>query len=311
MKPLFILGGLNKQRRACEVAARARELALSLIRPGVPLLEVASEVERYIKLEGCSVAFPINIAIDDVAAHYTPTYNDTKVFKKGDVVKIDVGAHLKGYIGDTARTMEVGTKENQSLIRASEKALDEAIAMIRPGVDLGEVGALIESVIKSKGFKPIRNLAGHSVEKYNLHGGITVPNTKDKMLGVVRKCDVLAIEPFATNGKGRVEEGEEGSIYTFIDKKMYTRKEANMLQHLILTKNDWRFMPFCQRMCIAEVADLGPPQVEFALKQLVRAGGIYPFKVLKEVSGAPVVQTEHTVLVTKRGAEVLTIDREQ
>jgi methionyl aminopeptidase len=274
------------------------------------LLEVASAVEGYIKKEGCSVAFPINIAIGDIAAHYTPTYQDPKIFKKGDIVKIDVGAHLKGYIGDTARSMEVGTKDNLALIKASEKALDEAIAMIRPGIDLGEVGAVIETVIRSKGFKPIKNLAGHSVERYNLHGAITVPNTKDKMLGVVRSGDVLAIEPFATIGKGKVEEGAEGSIYTFISKKMYNRKDANTLQHFILTKNDWRFLPFCQRMCISEAKDMSPAQVESALKQMVRAGGIYPFKVLKEVSGAPVVQTEHTVLVTKQGAEVLTVDKE-
>lgn len=274
-------------------------------------MDVALAVEGFIKNEGCSVAFPTNIAIGDIAAHYTPTYKDAKVFKKGDIVKVDVGAHLKGYIGDTARSVEVGTKDNQVLIKASEKALDEAIAMIKPGADLGEVGAVIESVIRSKGFRPIRNLAGHSVERYNLHGAITVPNTKDKMLGVVRRGDVLAIEPFATRGKGKVKEGEEGSIYTFIAKKRYSRQDANMLQHIILSKNDWRYLPFCQRMCIGEVTGMGPSQVEGALKQLVRAGGIYPFKVLKEISGAPVVQTEHTVLVTNRGAEVLTVNEER
>ena len=93
MKPLFILGGINKQRWACAVAARARDLAISMISPGLPLLDVALAVEGFIKNEGCSVAFPMNIAIGDIAAHYTPAYNDATVFKKGDVVKIDVGAH--------------------------------------------------------------------------------------------------------------------------------------------------------------------------------------------------------------------------
>jgi methionyl aminopeptidase len=135
---------------------------------------------------------------------------------------------------------------------------------------------------------------------------MTVPNTKDKMLGVVRKDDVLAIEPFATDGKGKVVETDNGSVYTFIDKKVYHDYNATLLQHTILTKNDWRFLPFCQRMCMKERGTLKPHEVNAGLRQLVRGGSIYPFKVLKEVSGGTVVQSEHTVLVTKEGCEVLT-----
>jgi methionyl aminopeptidase len=307
MRKLFLIGAASKQRKACEIAANALDLGASMIKPGVKYEKVAEAVEESITTSGAGVAFPTNIAVNDIAAHFTPNSNDEIAFEKGDVVKIDVGAHIGGFIGDTARTVEVGgTKKHQKLIRTSKHALDEAIASIKPGVDLGDVGGVIEEVITGAGLKPIRNLAGHSIEKNCLHGALTIPNTKERTLGIVRKGDILAIEPFVTDGKkGRVKEGKKGGIYSFTTKKNYDSKEARIIQHTVLAKNHWKFLPFCRRMLIRE--GLKPHTVDKGLKVLVRAGGLYQYRILSEKSGGIVAQTEHTVLVTKTGCDVLTL----
>ena len=300
-----MIGAASKQKKACEIAAKARDLGASMIRPGVRYEEVANVVENSINEMGAGVAFPTNIAVNEIAAHFTPDSNDEVAFEKGDVVKIDVGAHIGGFIGDTARTVEVGTKKYQKLIQTSKHALDEAIATIKPGVDLGDVGGVIEDVITEAGFKPIRNLAGHSIEKNCLHGALTIPNTKETTLGIVRRGDILAIEPFVTDGtKGRVKEGKKGGIYSFITKKNYDSKEARIIQHIVLTKNHWKFLPFCRRMLIRE--GLKPRTVDKGLKVLVKAGGLYQYRILSEKTGGTVTQTEHTMHVTKTGCDVLT-----
>lgn len=307
MPGLFPLGKVNKQKRACEIAAKARDLGASMVRPGVSYLEVAEAVEDFIISSGAGVAFPTNVAVNEIAAHYTPSINDDLKFKKGDLVKIDVGAHVGGFIGDTAKTVEAGTKKHKRLIQCSEIALKKAIEAIGPGVDLGEIGGIIEDSILERGFKPIRNLAGHSIEKFCLHGALTIPNNKESTLGVVRKGDILAIEPFVTDGKkGRVAEEEIGSIYSFISKKNCESEEARMLQHIILTRNNWKFLPFCQRMIAKEADELDIESVEKGLKELVRRRVLHPYAILKEKSSGSVSQTEHTIMITKSGCEVLT-----
>jgi len=307
MKKLFLLSAASKQKRACEIAAGARELGASSVRAGRTYSSVVEKVEGFIKEAGAGVAFPTNIAVNEIAAHFTPDHGDEIAFVKGDVVKIDVGAQIGGYIGDTAKTVEVGTKKYKKLIQCSEKALSEAISIMKPGVDLGEVGGVIEEVITSKGFKPIRNLAGHSIEKNVLHGALTIPNTKESTLGIVRKGDILAVEPFVTDGKkGKVKEGKKGGIYSFATKKRVESDEARLVLHTILTKNNWKFLPFRRRMLFDE--GLKAKLVDKGLKELVRSGSLYQYKILSERSGGMVAQTEHTLMVTKTGVEVMTLE---
>lgn len=305
MKKLFLLSAASKQKRACEIAAGAREIGVSSVKAGRTYSEVVERIEGFIKGSGAGVAFPTNIAVNKIAAHYTPDHGEETKFVRGDVVKIDVGAQIGGYIGDTAKTVEVGSKKYRKLIDCSERALSKAISIIKPGVDLGEVGGVIEDVITSRGFKPIKNLAGHSIEKNVLHGALTIPNTKESTLGIVRRGDILAIEPFVTDGKkGRVKEGKKGGIYSLAAKKRVESDEARVVQHTILTKNNWKFLPFCRRMLIEE--GLKVKVVDAGLKELVRSGSLYQYKILSERSGGMVTQTEHTVMITKTGCEVMT-----
>ena len=293
---------ITKFRRAGKAAAAGLRFGLGLIREGASILEVADLSERHILDQGEDVglAFPCNIAIDDVAAHFTPLSNDGDLtFTRGQLVKLDCGAHVDGYIGDTAVTIEVGTQNYGDLIRASREALEVALDMMAPRVRLNNVGEAVSNVIKGYGFAPIENLTGHSLEQYNLHAGLSVPNVPDPRAGVVRAGTAIAIEPFATDGLGRVDGKRPSHIFRFQRGGRGRGDAARLLGEI-----DRRFsgMPFAERWC-APFSKRTQPH----LRQLVRAGGITEYPILSEVGNGIVSQAEHTVLVLDSGNEITTL----
>ena len=125
---------LEKLRKAGRVAANAREKGMAMVQEGVKLFDVAEEVEGYIRSQGCKLAFPCNISVNEIAAHYTPSVNDKSRFEIGDVVKVDCGAHVDGFVGDTAGTVEVGTRRFTDLIETARQARDTVMEFIGEGI---------------------------------------------------------------------------------------------------------------------------------------------------------------------------------
>ncbi len=291
---------LEKYRRAGKIAKEAREFGKQLISENKTLLEVATKIEDLIVKHGGRVAFPVNIAIDDVAAHFTPRHDDNKLtFQRGNVVKLDVGAHIDGYIADTAVTVEVSTNNWRDLIKASEEALYVAIDMIKPGVDLGLVGKAVDQTISSYGFKPISNLTGHSLEQYKLHAGVSIPNVEEANCGTVEPGQILAIEPFSTNGAGKVNGYKMSNIYRFVRERPITNNDAKLILDKIMKYR--RSLPFSERWCTRYL-----PKPNKALYKLVRTQIISIYPILKDKDGGMVAQTEHSVIITKDGCEVFT-----
>jgi len=291
---------LEKYRRAGRIAREARDYGAGLVREGASLLEAVNTIEALIMSRGARPAFPVNIAINEVAAHFTPRHDEVDLrFKKGDVVKLDVGVHVDGYIGDTAVTIEVGSGSWTDMRKASEEALAAAIELLRPGVDLSLVGQAIETTIAARGFKPIENLTGHSLERNVLHAGISVPNIKEKGAGTVREGDVLAVEPFATNGMGRVDGKKNSSIYRFVRRRFARTSEARSLLNVI--EASFPSLPFSERWCVRHEKNALP-----ALEALVRCGAVSFYPTLREVDDGIVTQAEHTVVITAGGAVVTT-----
>jgi methionyl aminopeptidase len=295
---------LECYRRAGRIAGMARDYGATFIKEKASLLDVANKVEAFIVEKGAKPAFPVNIAINDIAAHFTPRHDDGDlVFQRGDLVKLDVGAHVEGYIGDTALTVEVSTTVQTDLIRAAKEALEVAIDMVRPGVDVSRIGAAVEQTIKGYGFKPIRNLTGHGLRKFKLHGSPSVPNVKDRSKDVIKEGTFVALEPFSTTGVGEVDGKKNSNIYHFVKKKtFFTSRDAASLQRYIMEKHE--LLPFAERWCYQ--ATKAP---EGALGVLTRAGAIAYYPILKEIDEGMVAQAEHTVYVTANGAEILTTSK--
>jgi methionyl aminopeptidase len=291
---------LEKYVLAGRIAGEARDYGLGLVKENASLLEVANTIEALIVSKGARPAFPVNIAVNEVAAHFTPRHDEPGlVFKKGDVIKLDVGVSVDGYIGDTAKTVEIGTGQWTAMKDAVEEALRVAIEMVRPGVFLSLVGAAIESTIAARGFKSVENLTGHSLERYVLHAGISVPNVKEKGAGTVREGDVLAIEPFATNGMGRVDGKKNSSIYRFVRRRFARTSEARHLLREI--EANFSTLPFSERWCTKYV-----PEPAAALEMLLRCGAVSFYPTLREVDDGIVTQAEHTVIVGPDGCTVTT-----
>lgn len=294
----------QQYKRAGTIAANARDYGVTLLKPGARFLDVAIAVETKIQQNGAGLAFPVNIALNTLAAHYSPRHNDPLIFKKGDVVKLDVGAHVNGYIADTAITVELETHTYDSMIRASSEALENAIKLLTPQTPLREIGKTIEQTITSKGFKPIDNLMGHGLDHFELHSGISIPNVGS--LGGKNKLkdgDVVAIEPFATNGAGHVISGDGSNIY-LCNESLKAKFIRDSRTKIIFEKMMTHFttLPFAERWC----HDLFPNGGDLALKKLTFLGLTKHYPQLFEAKGGMVTQKEHTVIVREDGCEVIT-----
>lgn len=273
----------EKYIEAGRIAAAIRKEALTKVREEVSLLEVAEFVENKTCDMGGVPAFPCNISVNEVASHYTPEDNIPR-FNRGDIVNIDVGVHIDGYIADTAATTEVGTENHTKLIKATEEALENAISVIKDKTQTRTVGKVIEQTIKNHGFNPVKDLTGHSLEQYNLHAGMTIPNHGSIFSHKIKKDSVIAIEPFATYGKGNIKYGEP-HIFAFGKK---SNDEVPME-----IKEKFGSLPFSKRWI-----------PEFNIEKI---SGVKKYAELIESSGEIVVQAEHTVIVNEHGCEVITL----
>ncbi|HDZ35839.1 MAG TPA: type II methionyl aminopeptidase, partial [Thermococcus sp.] len=250
---------------------------------------------------GGKTAFPCNLSINEIAAHYTPYKGDETVLREGDYLKLDLGVHVDGYIADTAVTYRVGMEEDD-LMEAAREALENAISTVRAGTKISEVGKAIEDTIRGKGFNPIVNLSGHKIERYKLHAGISIPNIYRPADNYeLKEGDVIAIEPFATTGAGQVIEVPPALIFMYVrDRPVRMAHARRLLMHI---KREYRTLPFAYRW----LQDFMPEgQLKLALAQLDRAGAIYSYPILREVRGGLVAQFEHTVIVEKDGAYITT-----
>ena len=273
--------------KAGQIASEALEYGKNLIKKDASALEIIKKVEGKIFKLGGKPAFPTQLSINEIAAHYAPIKEDT-IIKEDDIVKLDVGAHVNGAIGDNALT--VGN--NKELIQASRDALNEAIKIVQIGTKLKDIGKIIDETISSYGFKPIRNLTGHSIELYEQHAGMSIPNIDDGDETELEKGMVIAIEPFATNGVGLIEEGKESGIYKLENvKNVRTQMSREILEFII---KEYRTLPFTKRWLFDKYQDF---KVNFSLRNLEKEGIISQYKQLPEKSKGIVSQAEHTLLI--------------
>lgn len=273
--------------KAGNITAQALEFGKTLIKPGVKLLDVAGAVENKIIDLGGAPAFPVNISLNSIAAHYTPSVDDVTVFDD-DVVKLDVGAVFSGAIGDAAVTVDL-SNSHAELIKASEDALDAALKVALPGTPLRNIGKEIEDAIRSHGFTPILNLSGHSLELNDLHSGITIPNYDNGDDTELEEDQVFAIEPFATDGSGKVVDSSNPEIFSIIQPKP-VRSQAS--RDLLKQAAVFEGLPFAKRWI-----DMPSFKVSFAIRELTNLGVLHEYPPLVEAKKGLISQAEHTLII--------------
>lgn len=293
---------LEKIRLSGRILRETREEMRSFVRENIPMIEICEKAEALIREKGGKTAFPCNVSVNEVTAHYTSPPNDERRIPEKAVVKVDLGVHVDGYVTDTAFTACFNT-EYDSMTAAAEHALNTAIDNIRPKMTTTKIGSIIENDIKNHGFKPIANLTGHSVGRYLIHAGTSIPNVAQFSLAKVKKGEVYAIEPFVTlpEAVGRVEDSAEVTIFRLAKTKSAKNPYAQqLLKHI---KRSFRTLPFAERWLKGVVPN---EQYSEAFKKLIAAKAVKGYPVFVEVSRKPVTQAEHTVLITSDGCEVLT-----
>ena len=282
---------MDTWEQAAKISAQAREYGKTLCVEGAKHLDIAEKVEGKIRELGGKPSFPVDISVNSMAAHASPFPNDLKVLEKGDIVKLDLGAHIDGHVTDTEITVEVGSNKHVKLIKAAADALQAAIDVVQPGVKLCQVGAAIEDVITSAGFQPIRNLSGHGLGLWNVHTAPTIPNYDNGDQTTLEAGQHIAIEPFATDGEGLIKEGKPAGIYGLVQLKPVRLDSARKLLQFI--QKEYQTLPFSARW----VQHLSSANV--ALRILEKEGCIQQYTELPERSGGLVSQKEHTIEVGK------------
>ena len=285
----------EKYMKAGEIAARVKNDVLNRVRPGMRLIDIARFVEDRIRALGGQLAFPCNLSVDSTAAHYTPEPLDTDVVEESSVLKMDLGVHVDGYIADTALTISFDP-QNEPLIEATRRTLDEALRSIRPGLSFYKLGGVIEDTARSYGFNTIKNLSGHSLGHYQIHAGEVIPNHRDRLTrGSFRDGGAYAIEPFLTPGIGLVADSDRVTIYALRPRgklRRLSEEERRLFERIL---GERRALPFTLRW-YAE-----GPEEYYRLKEVVeglaRRGYAIEYPVLVEVSGERVAQFEETVVI--------------
>ena len=282
---------MNNQKilQAGKISSEVKKYARSFIKKDMPLLEIAEKIENKIIELGGKMAFPTNLSINNIAAHYTPSYDD-KSLAHG-LLKIDLGVHIDGWIADTAFSMDLeDSEENKKLIQASKKALENAIKITKENVSVGKIGQVVQETIESYGFSSVINLSGHQIEQYELHAGLTIPNIDNKQKDKLEK-GLYAIEPFATTRNGKVHDGKPSGIYVLINEKNIRSSIAREVLKFI--SKEYKTIPFCSRWLVKKFGT----KALFGLKQLEDNGNLHHFAQLVEKQGSKVAQTEQTILI--------------
>jgi methionyl aminopeptidase len=287
-------------RTAGRIAGAVRDIGASMIRPGASLREVCEAVEAETIRRGGGPAFPAQTSRNQVAAHYCPGPEDDSVYQEGDVAKLDVGVHVDGWVVDTALTVNVGDRpEHQPLVDAARAALEAAIETVRPSLSVRALSARIERTIRSRGFEPVKNLCGHGVGRWTVHCPPPIPNVADSASDMLVAGSVVAIEPFATTGRGLVSERGQAEVFR-LDPGRDPGRNAH--PDVVEAMRALRGLPFARR----QITGVSRDALEATLRALSRSGVLMAYPPLVETTGRPVAQAEHTVYVGVKGVEVLT-----
>ena len=282
--------------KAGKVSAEVLEYGKLLIKKGNSLLETTELIEKKIYELGAKPAFPVQISCNEIAAHFCVEEDDKTIFDE-QAVSLDLGVHVDGAIGDNAYTTDLSGSYHD-LVKAAQKALEEALKIINVGVELREIGKVINDTIKSYGYTPVRNLSGHGLDLYNIHTKPTIPNIDNGDKTTLKKDMVFAVEPFATTGSGVVHESGLPTVFMLEHKKPV---RSPITREILKEIETYERLPFAKRWLTKKFG----AKANFALRELTQLGIIHQFPPLVEVNKGVVTQAEHSVLIDDKGEVII------
>ncbi|MBS3061465.1 MAG: type II methionyl aminopeptidase [Candidatus Diapherotrites archaeon] len=297
-------------RKNYELAGKIHKAAMKKaeknVQPEKKLLNIAEELEQFLleqvaetKKEG-GLAFPVNLSVNHEAAHATPGISDETVLLQTDLLKVDIGVHIDGFIADGAKSFNF-SNDHAKQIEANEAALEAALSMVKPGAEIKKVGEVVEPLLEKAGFKVVSNLTGHGVAEYVQHAPPSVPNVRNNSFGKFEDGMAIAIEPFATTGRGTIADSSQIEIFSVEEERSVRDPHARKI--LEFAKANFASLPFAERQ-LAELK-LSEFSRKVGLRELVKAGVLHSYPVLVEQKGAFVSQAEKTVIIDGNEAIII------
>jgi methionyl aminopeptidase len=292
---------LEKLRLSGRISATAREHGRRMITPGAKIADIAIAVETKIREMGGKPAFPAQLSRNNIAAHYCSPVDDPTVIQPDDIVKLDCGTQVDGYVTDNAVTVDLRDGPDSIIVAASRMALENAISAMGPGASITEIGRQIESTVKACGFNPIYNLTGHGVARFVIHCAPSIPNFPDQKAGFLKPNQTIACEPFVCDGKGYIEVQGPPEVFAF---KRAIRPKDNLGRELEMVAEATEGLPFARRSLLPILGSA--KRIEDAIKVLRKKGLLEEYPPLVEKRGVRVAQFEHTIFIHEDRAEVMT-----
>jgi len=287
---------INNYKKAGQIVKQVREYCKEIVKPNILLIELAERIENKIRELGGKPAFPVNLSINEIAAHYTPSSKDET--KAEGLLKIDLGVSINGYIADTALSFDLTESgEHKEMIKVNEDALNNVLNNLAINSEVKDIGKLIQEKVKNSGFSIIRNLSGHSLDKDLIHAGLTIPNYENNNSNELNNA--FAIEPFLTTGAGEIYEGKPSEI--FMLQKHANARDKDARELLKFIKENYQTKPFCKRW----LEKAGLKKLDFLLPLLSKQGILHNYPVLVEKTKKPVSQAEHSIIIHDK-IEVIT-----
>ncbi|KAK9810488.1 hypothetical protein WJX72_011481 [[Myrmecia] bisecta] len=307
---------INEVRHAAEVHRQVRKYIRTIAKPGILMTQLCETLEdcvrRLIQERGleAGIAFPTGCSLNYVAAHWTPNAGDTTVLQYDDVMKLDFGTQINGRIVDSAFTVAFNPRYDP-LLKAVQEATNTGIREAGVDVRLCDVGAAVQEVMesyeveldgKTHQVKCVRNLNGHSIGPYRIHGGKSVPIVKGGEATKMEEGEFFAIETFGSTGRGYVHEDLETSHYMKnFDVGHVPLRLPRAKQLLQTIDRNFGTLAFCRRY----LDRIGETKYQMALKNLCDVGILDPYPPLCDTKGSYVAQFEHTLYLHPTRKEVL------
>lgn len=312
----------NDVRKGAEIHRRVRNSINGKLQPGASLTDIANAIEdatrKFTGAEDLTkmdnpksqgIGFPTGLSLNHCAAHFTPNAGDKTVLRKEDVLKVDFGVQVNGYIVDSAYTVAFA-HQYDNLLTAVREATNTGVKESGIDVRLTDIGAAIQEVMesyevdingKTYQVKPCRNLCGHNIAPYSIHGGKSVPIVENGDTTKMEEGEHFAIETFGTTGRGYVVSGGECSHYARMPDVNTTPvlSKAKDLLHTI--DRNFGTLPFCRRY----LDRLGEDKYLYALNNLVKQGIVQDYPPLNDIHGSYTAQYEHTILLHPHKKEVV------
>jgi methionyl aminopeptidase len=288
---------LNLLKKAGKLNFKTQKFAQKIIKVGCDLSKIGLEIDKFILDNEAVPSWPVNLSINHEAAHNTYDLENSVILKEDDVLKVDVGVSIDGFIADSAQTI-IFNKKYEPLKQASINALLAVKKYLTDNyktAKVSDVGEIIENKIKSSGFKPISNLTGHAIDKFVPHAYPSIPNTKNDLNIQFSEINLpFAIEPFVSTGDGFVTESDKILIFQHIEDRPIRNKDSKLILEEI---HKYQGMPFSEYWVGKSLTTF---QRRYALRELLKNEIISSFPVLVDRKDSLVSQAETTFLIDKK-----------